>query len=110
MLTLFLLPFTRIADDPLDLLLHSLHRTLSSATFHLPEAQANPTARTEFQDGFGRIDTHTIVQQPTIHLRVEVIGKRILSDQLRNLDPRDEVLVRLSHQIVVSRLFVSRSV
>ena len=103
--TLLLFPLSGIANYSLDLCLHALHCILPAIPRPLGHAQRNSFARAELQHTLlVGIDTHATTHQRAVDLCVEILGVRIRSYELRDLDAGNEVLVRLGHEVVVSTL------
>lgn len=98
-----LLPLLRILDDPLDLHRHPLHRVVPQlASAGTGDADAEAAARGDGEDG-GTCGTRSggglprggaaLVCECGINLGVEIRGVGIVGDQLRELNPRDKLLV-----------------
>lgn len=105
MQALLLLPLPGVAYNPFDLLLHSLHGARPTTAPFRGQAQANSTSRTKFQDPLIlRLQSHPRAHDRAIDLGIKVVCIRILCDKLGDLDASDEILVRLSHEIVVPSL------
>ena len=104
----FLSTFGQI-DDPLDLVLHSNQRILSSTGSSLSVlCNADTTTFAKAQDLLVFLPAsesaailHLALLIGHERLSVEILGVRVLSDQLSNLDAGDEIFVSLRHEVVI---------
>lgn len=103
--TLLFFAFPGVVDNSLYLLLHTLHGARTAIGTFLSETKANAPARPKLDDSFiVSLQAHSRPQDSSIHLSVEIIRIGVLSDELRNLDTGNEILVRLGHEVVVASL------
>lgn len=99
------LTLTCIIDDTLDLLLHTLQSIGPTSSPALTHTKTDASAIAKLQHALVvTVHAHTTANNRAVDLRVEVLRVWILSNELRDLDARDEILVRLRHEVVVPTL------
>lgn len=94
-----------ITYNPLNLLLHPLHGIGTAASRLGRQTQPNTPSGPKLQYALIlRSQPHPRPLNSTIDLSIKVVCIRILRDELGHLDPGNEILVGLSHQVVIPRL------
>ena len=79
----FLLSDFSVADNPLNLGLHSLHGIGSTIPTSLTKAKANATTRPKFEDTFIlNLQTHARPHECTIDLGVKIVSIGVLRNKL----------------------------
>jgi hypothetical protein len=119
--------FLRAVDQPLNVLCHSVHRVLpprrSSITTLRDRSLVAGSRLTSWDVTLGSNGKRSLslslidrgqncglssILDGCHDVEVEIVGVRIVRDELRDLNSRDEIFVRIRHEVVVFRLKTDR--